>query len=100
MLVELASVFSRAGFSEPVELALYSIKRVGAQIARVDFREVIRLALRLSPDLKLRTLDLLHIAACHLMGAALIVTLDCEIARKKSAVSSLLGVEILHGPCG
>ncbi|MEM0227024.1 MAG: type II toxin-antitoxin system VapC family toxin [Thermofilaceae archaeon] len=96
VLVELASVFSQAGFSEPVELAFYSVRRSGAQRASIDFSRVIRTALLYSRELKLRTLDLLHVASCRTIGATVFATLDRELARRKNAIANLLGIEVLH----
>ncbi|MEM0119786.1 MAG: PIN domain-containing protein [Thermofilaceae archaeon] len=98
VLVELASVFSRAGFSEPLGLAIYSVRLIGAQLTQVDFKEVFHVALRYSGDLKLRTLNLLHIAASYTFGARVFATLDREIVRRKPTIASLLGIEVLHPP--
>ncbi|MEM4874409.1 MAG: PIN domain-containing protein [Thermofilaceae archaeon] len=92
----MASVFSQAGFSEPVELAFYSVRRSGAQLASIDFSRVIRTALLYSRKLKLRTLDLLHVASCRTIGATVFATLDRELARRKNAIANLLRIEVLH----
>jgi predicted nucleic acid-binding protein len=75
-LVELASVYSRAGLKSPLALALYSIDSVGAQLGELDFNEALLLAFRLSDTLKLRTLDLLHVISCKLLGAEQFATFD------------------------
>ena len=43
-LVELASIYSRAGLEKPLALALYSIEVVNAGIADVDFNNVLKTA--------------------------------------------------------
>lgn len=93
-LVELASVYSRAGLKDPIALAIYSIEEVGVHIANIDFNEVLTSAFRLADELKLRTLDLLHIAACKLIGANRFATFDKDIIGKKNLVSKL-GIDIV-----
>jgi len=95
VLVELASVYSRAGLNRPLELALYSLNLVKAMVISVDFNEVLKRALKLAPQVKLRTLDLLHIAACSLIKAEKFLTLDRDIARKAEEISRVLGIEVM-----
>ena len=90
-LVELSSVYSRAGMKSPASLAIYSIKEVGAEIVDLDMEKVLREAFMLSSVLKLRTLDLLHISACKLAKCNLFMTLDKGI---KSASKDLQGLGI------
>ncbi|MEM4870979.1 MAG: hypothetical protein QXF68_04890 [Thermofilaceae archaeon] len=49
-----------------------------------------------SRELKLRTLDLLHVVSCRTIGATVLATLDRELARRKNAKANLLGIEVLH----
>ncbi|MEM4853636.1 MAG: PIN domain-containing protein [Thermofilum sp.] len=100
VLVELASAFSRAGFSEPMELTFYSVRRCGARLASIDFSRVIRTALLYSRELMMRKLDLLHVAFCCITGATVFATLDRELARRKNAIANLLGIEVLHSLSG
>ncbi len=93
-LVELASVYSRAGLDESLALSIYSIKRIGARIVDVDFNEVLLHAFKLAPLLKLRTLDLLHVAACKVIGAKLFVTFDKDIISKSSLIDRI-GIKII-----
>ena len=93
-LVELASVFSRAKIEEPIALAIYAVKRVGAEVLDIDFNEVLTKAFRYAPGLRLRTLDLLHIVACSLCGARAFATLDKDIVSKSSVIEEMLGIEI------
>ena len=93
-LVELASVYSRAGLDESLALSIYSIKRIGARIVDVDFNEVLLHAFKLAPFLKLRTLDLLHVAACKVIGAKLFVTFDKDIISKSSLIDRI-GIKII-----
>ena len=57
-LIELASVYSRAGLPDSLSLALYSIRRVKARVMEVNFDDVFIHAFKLAPLLKLRTLNL------------------------------------------
>ncbi len=60
----------------PVELAYYSVEATGAAIAEVSLNEALRAAIKGSPAIKLRTLDVMHLALCRLAGAWLFVTFD------------------------
>ncbi len=93
-LVELASVYSRASLNEPLALALYSVKRVKAKIADVDFNEALTHALKLAPLLKLKTLDLLHVAICKAIGAKAFVTFDRDIVAKTNMMHKI-GIEVV-----
>jgi len=94
-LVELASVYSRAGFGEPLALAFYSVKKVRARVARLDFNEVLREAFARAPALRLRTLDLLHLVACGVLGCREFATLDTEVVKRSEAISRELGVTVV-----
>jgi len=95
VLIELVSVYSRAGFEEPLPLALYSVKKIKADVIEIDFNEVIRTALKYAYELKLRTLDLLHLVASKLIGCERFITLDKEIIKRSKVVSDVLGIEIV-----
>jgi predicted nucleic acid-binding protein len=94
VLPELASVYSRAGLGNPLSLAIYSIRRVGAELVKLDANQVVREAFKLAPQLRLRTLDLLHIAACRIMGAEGIATLDKGIQARAEVLKSI-GIKVL-----
>ena len=93
-LVELASVYSRAGIENSLALAIHSLERVNAEIVELDFDDVLMHALKLAPMVKLKTLNLLHVAACILMGAKTIATFDKEI-KSRSDVLSTLGLKVI-----
>ncbi len=93
-LVELASVYSRAGLRNPLSLALYSVEVVGAKVVRAGLGEVLRQAFKLAPTLRLRTLDLIHVATCKVIGADLFATFDKDIVAKRDAVREV-GVEVV-----
>ncbi|MEM4826931.1 MAG: PIN domain-containing protein [Desulfurococcaceae archaeon] len=94
-LVELVSVFSRAGLEEPVALALYSIRSIKADMVQVDFNEVLNQAVKYAPILRLRTMDLLHLVASLLAECRKFVTLDMDIIKRSSIISKTLGIEVL-----
>jgi predicted nucleic acid-binding protein len=94
-LVELASVYSRAGLEAPLSLALYSIDSAGARIGELDFNEAIMLAFRFSESLRLRTLDLLHLVSCKLLGADQFATFDRDIIAKSDSILRTLGVRVI-----
>jgi len=95
VLVELASVYSRANLENPLQLAFYSVELIKAQQTNIEFNQVLKRSLTLAPQLKLRTLNLLHIAACHTTKAEKFATLDKEIAFKSEIISNLIGIKIL-----
>ncbi len=97
VLVELSSVYSRAGLKSPLALALHSIRSVDARLVEVNFNDVLRMAFKLSPKLGLKTLDLLHVTAAHSAGAQGFATIDLDIVRRSSIVRKELGIEVL-GP--
>jgi hypothetical protein len=95
-LVELASVYSRAGLEKPLALALYSIDVVNARIIDdIDFNTVLRKALTYAQQLRLRTLDLLHIVTASTIGCKKFATFDSEIIRRSNAIASALGIEVV-----
>ncbi|MEM2939905.1 MAG: PIN domain-containing protein, partial [Candidatus Bathyarchaeia archaeon] len=95
VLIELASVYSRAGLEKPLELALYSLELIGAEILEIDHNEVLRKAFRITSTLKMRTLDLLHLTACSLIKANRFATLDQEIISKANIILKALEIEIV-----
>ncbi|MDJ0269012.1 MAG: PIN domain-containing protein [Aigarchaeota archaeon] len=96
VLVELASVYARAGLEKPLELALYSIELAGARLVEIDFSDTLKQAYKLAPLLRLRTLDLLHIAACLVMKATKLATLDQQIIQRSHTIKSELEIEIAY----
>jgi len=94
-LVELVSVYSRAGLEKPLALALYSIDVVKARIIDTDFNTVLRKALTYAHQLGLRALDLLHIVTASTIGCKKFAIFDSEIIRKSRAVANALGIEVV-----
>ncbi|MEM2849023.1 MAG: PIN domain-containing protein [Candidatus Bathyarchaeia archaeon] len=95
VLVELASVYSRAGLEKPLELTLYSLELISAEVFEIDYNEVLRKAFIITPAFKMRTLDLLHIIACSSIKANKFVTLDQEIISKANIILETLGIKIV-----
>ncbi len=94
-LVELSSVYSRAGLENPVALAMYSTRLAKARVVDVNFDDVLRQAFTMAPRLRLRTLDLLHLVACKEARARAFATLDRDVKVKAEAVREHLGVEVI-----
>jgi predicted nucleic acid-binding protein len=95
-LVELASVYSRAGLEDPVALAIYSVEKAGAGIAVLDFNEVLEKAVLHAGRLGLRTLDLLHVVASSMLGCRAFITLDMHIINKSLRIGEELGVRVVE----
>ncbi len=93
-LVELASVYSRAGLEDPVALAMYSVEKAGAGVAVLDFNEVLEKAVLHAGRLGLRTLDLLHVVASSMLGCRAFITLDTDIINKSVRIGEELGVRV------
>ncbi len=93
-LVELASVYSRAGFSDPQALAIYSMEEAGVEVSEVGFEEVLKEAFRVADKIRLKTLDLLHVASCLLMGEKEFLTFDGDILKKRKELEGL-GIEVI-----
>jgi predicted nucleic acid-binding protein len=94
-LVELVSVYSRAGLEKPLALALYSIDVVKARIIDTDFNTVLRKAPTYAHQLRLRALDLLYIVTASTIGYKKFAIFDSEIIRKSRAVANALGIEVV-----
>ena len=89
------TVFSRTGLQEPIPLALFSMRRVGARTVDVDFEEVLNGALTYAVELKLRTLDLLHVTISKTIGCKRLATLDEDVIKRSSDISEKLGIEVV-----
>ena len=94
-LLELASVYSRANLEKPIALAFYSIDIVKAKIIDIDFNTVLKKALVYVYQLKLRTLDLLHITIASIIGCKKFATFDNESIRKSNTIAHTLGIEVV-----
>ncbi len=73
----------------------YSLQRCKARLMNVDMNYVVSQVGNVAPHVPLRTLDLMHLLAARSIGANRIVTLDKEIARKRTLVREVLGLEVL-----
>ncbi len=93
-VVELTSVYSRAGLEDPQALAIYSLEESEVELKEVDFNQVLREAFKLANKVKLKTLDLLHISSCLLIGDNEFLTFDNDIARKEAEIREL-GIEVV-----
>lgn len=94
-LVELISIFSRANLDNPMAFALYSIEQSGAKVIDVDFNNVIAKAPKLAQELKLRTLDLLHLLTCAEIRAYFFATFDETVINRSEEISRVLKIKIV-----
>ena len=98
--VELTSVFSRvtgAAGEELEALVEYTLRRCGVDVVEVDWGDVFSLALEEAGDLRLKALDLLHVAAASRAGAQAFLTFDRDILSKREIVERRLGLRVLGG---
>jgi predicted nucleic acid-binding protein len=94
-LVELATVYTRPDLENPVALAMYSVEKAGASIARVDFNEVLEKAVLHAERLRLRTLDLLHVVLSNILGCKVFFTLDTDIINKSEKIKEELDITVV-----
>ncbi len=81
-LVELASVYSRAGLKEPIIYAIATSKSLYVEIVEADFNKILKQAFEYSEKLRLKTLDLLHITIAIMINASYFATFDKDIIEK------------------
>ncbi len=85
-LAELACVYTRAGFEDSLAYAIATAKSLNAEIIKVDYNMLLRRAFRLSSELKLKTLDLLHIVTAIMVNAEYFATFDKDIIKKRETI--------------
>lgn len=99
--VELVSYLSR-NMTDPLPNAVSIINRFNISVRSLpkirsspmgETTEVVHFALRIAEEVKLRTLDLLHVSYAVLLGASELVTADREFLRAKAFLSRQ-GVEV------
>ena len=66
---------------------------------QLDLESTLIKAFKLAPDLRLKTLDLLHIAACKSIGADFFATFDKDIVSKSKEMEKL-GIRVVTPPTG
>ena len=95
--LELSSVYSRTMRLTSLEieaLVEYSLSVTGARLEQVDCDRLILEAKLKAPELKLRTLDLLHVTAAYLLGAEAIATFDRDIIAKRDQILKTLHLHV------
>ena len=99
--VELVSYLSRT-MADPLPNAVSIINRFNISVRSLskvrsslmgDMMEVVHFSLRIAEEVKLRTLDLLHVSYAVLLGSSELVTADLEFLKAKTFLSRQ-GVEI------
>ncbi|MEM1621970.1 MAG: hypothetical protein QXJ30_08725, partial [Metallosphaera sp.] len=99
--VELVSYLSR-NMADPLPNAVSIINRFNISVRSLskvrsslmgDMMEVVNFSLRIAEEVKLRTLDLLHVSYAVLLGSSELVTADLEFLKAKTFLSRQ-GVEI------
>ncbi len=98
--VELYSVLSRTTgvMGEELDaLVEYMIDVSGAELRPVGWREVFSSACSLAGKLRLKSLDLLHVAAAFKLGSEEFATLDNDPIRKREEIRKLTGMMVVGG---
>jgi len=98
VILELYSVFSRVMGVSDVEveaLVNYTLNKCGVKNVTVEWDELHSFSLNYANKLKLKTLDLLHVIAAHIMGAKTLITFDKDVVERKNIIKDLLGIVVL-----
>ncbi|MGQ4892698.1 MAG: type II toxin-antitoxin system VapC family toxin [Candidatus Njordarchaeia archaeon] len=93
-LLELTSVYARSMIEKPLAMALYSLEKTKTNVMTVDWDAVYNTAILIAEKLKLKTLDLIHLAACKELKAKYFATLDKGILSRKEETKKL-GIEAI-----
>lgn len=95
--LEIRSVLSRTTKlkEEEIEAFVLYAGEMSIEVRELDMNEVIRRASEVVYFVKMKTLDILHVASCLLIGADTIVSFDREFTEKRKL---LLGLGISVRP--
>ncbi|BDC17714.1 PIN domain-containing protein [Acidianus sp. HS-5] len=95
-VVELNSFYSRKLKDEVKAKAstLYSLKFSNVEVVEVDWNKLFRKSEYLSPELQLKTLDVLQIASAVLIGVSKFLTFDKDILGKRELIKKYTGIEV------
>jgi len=105
-VIELYTYYSRNPDKELMELVgdlklvvkssvKFSLEKANARIIEVDLNNIIDYAKDLAVEFKLKTLDLLHIAAAINIGVNTIVSFDKEILKLKGKLEKEYSITII-----
>ena len=94
-LLEMKSVMARTTSlrEEEIEAYVQYMDRLGFELKRVDMDRVFQRAAEISFAIRMRTLDLLHLAACSETGADTLITLDREFRIRRAEIKSI-GIDV------
>ena len=98
--VELYSVLSRttgATGEELDALVEYMIEVSGAELKPVDWKDVFSSAYSLAGELRLKSLDLLHVMAAFKLRSKEFATLDNDPIKRKEKIRKLTGMIVIGG---
>ena len=76
-------------------LVEYIVRVCGVKSIEIDWDALYQHSLSYANKLKLRTLDLLHVVAVHLMGAKAIMSFDKDINGKSRVIADLLKINVI-----
>ena len=98
VILELYSTFGRVMDVSDIELEAlvkYVIRVCGVKSIEVDWDALYQQSLSYANKLKLRTLDLLHVVAAHLIGAKAIMSFDKDINGRSRVIADLLKMNVI-----
>lgn len=98
-IIELYSVFSRTMNLSNIEieaLVKYTLRKTNVEKLSVKWDRIYRRAIKLANELKLKSLDLLHITIASLSNCRFFATFDKDILRKSAIIREKLGLEIVN----
>lgn len=108
--IEIPGVEIRDNMFEAIAaIILYIIEMLGAEVRFIpirrrtlglqklvlDINDVFAEAIRLATELKLKTLDILHLVYARRIGAKTFLTLDRQIIRNHRTINELMNIEII-----
>ncbi len=94
--LELRSVFARTTelTEEEIEAYVQYVEEIGMELKNTDLSRVIDRAMQIAFSVKMKALDVLHLAACLEIGARTLVSLDHDFEARAQEIRNL-GIKII-----
>ncbi len=78
---------------EEIEAYVQYLDRLGFELKSIDMGKVFQRAAEISFSVRMKTLDLLHLAACSETGAGRLITLDQEFGIRREEIKRM-GIDV------
>ncbi len=96
-IIELYSVFSRRMRLTNIEvdaLVRYTLRKTNVEKLSIKWGKVFKQATRYANELKLKSLDLLHVTTANLSNCRIFIAFDKDILERSVIIKEKLGLEI------